>query len=48
MNLENQVLQDHVNATIAPRKYPRSVIFVGALPKTESGKINRIKQRVTS
>ena len=25
-------LQDHVKATIAPHKYPRSVIFVDALP----------------
>ena len=27
-------LQDHVKATIAPYKYPRSVKFVDALPKT--------------
>ncbi len=48
MNLEIQVLQDHVNATIAPCKCPRSAIFVDALPKTESGKIQRFKLRVTS
>ena len=36
-------LQDHVKATIAPYKYPRSVKFVGALPRTPSGKIQRFK-----
>ncbi|MDF0599709.1 benzoate-CoA ligase family protein [Psychromarinibacter sp. C21-152] len=38
-------LQDHVKATIAPYKYPRSVVFTEALPKTESGKIQRFKLR---
>ncbi len=41
-------LQDHVKATIAPFKYPRSVVFAKALPKTESGKIQRFKLRETS
>jgi 2-aminobenzoate-CoA ligase len=36
-------LQDHVKATIAPYKYPRSVKFVTALPKTQTGKIQRFK-----
>src|SRR4030095_10158485 len=36
-------LQDHVKATIAPYKYPRSVRFVSALPKTQTGKIQRYK-----
>jgi 2-aminobenzoate-CoA ligase len=36
-------LQDHVKATIAPYKYPRSVKFVDALPKTQTGKIQRFK-----
>jgi 2-aminobenzoate-CoA ligase len=36
-------LQDHVKATIAPYKYPRSVRFVSALPKTQTGKIQRFK-----
>ena len=40
--------QDHVKATIAPHKYPRSVIFVDALAMTESGKIQWFKLRVTS
>ncbi len=36
-------IQDHVKATIAPFKYPRSVVFTDALPKTESGKIQRFR-----
>jgi 2-aminobenzoate-CoA ligase len=32
--LTTQRLQDHVKATIAPYKYPRSVKFIDALPKT--------------
>ncbi|MHA3914610.1 AMP-binding protein [Halovulum sp. GXIMD14793] len=40
-----QTLQDHVKASIAPFKYPRSVIFTDALPKTESGKIQRFRLR---
>ena len=36
-------LQDHVKATIAPYKYPRSVKFVAALPKTQNGKIQRFR-----
>jgi 2-aminobenzoate-CoA ligase len=34
-------LQDHVKATIAPYKYPRSIKFTMALPKTQTGKIQR-------
>ncbi|MEM7043810.1 MAG: AMP-binding protein [Pseudomonadota bacterium] len=41
-------LQDHVKATIAPYKYPRSIVFANALPKTESGKIQRFRLRPTS
>lgn len=40
-----KLLQDHVKAVIAPFKYPRSVKFVDALPKTESGKIQRFRLR---
>ncbi|MCC6008189.1 MAG: AMP-binding protein [Rhodobacteraceae bacterium] len=36
-------LQDHVKATIAPYKYPRSVLFTEALPKTQTGKIQRFR-----
>lgn len=38
-------LQDHVKATIAPYKYPRSIRFVKELPKTETGKIQRFRLR---
>ena len=38
-------LQDHVKATIAPYKYPRSVVFADALPKTQTGKLQRFKLR---
>ncbi|MEP4751109.1 MAG: AMP-binding protein [Nitratireductor sp.] len=38
-------LQDHVKATIAPYKYPRSVIYIAALPKTQTGKIQRFRLR---
>ncbi|MCI0429765.1 MAG: hypothetical protein L0210_04380, partial [Rhodospirillales bacterium] len=42
-------LQDHVKATIAPYKYPRSVVFIDALPKTQTGKVQRfrLKQQAT-
>ncbi|MEL7463441.1 MAG: AMP-binding protein [Pseudomonadota bacterium] len=40
-----KLLQDHVKATIAPYKYPRSVNFIDALPKTETGKIQRFRLR---
>ena len=38
-------LQEHVKATIAPYKYPRSVVFAAALPKTQTGKIQRFRLR---
>ena len=38
-----QRLQDHVKATIAPYKYPRSVKFLDALPKTQTGKVQRFR-----
>lgn len=38
-------LQDHVKATIAPYKYPRSVVFVEELPKTATGKVQRFALR---
>lgn len=36
-------LQDHVKATIAPYKYPRSIKFIDALPKTATGKVQRFR-----
>ncbi len=40
-----RALQDHVKATIAPYKYPRLVAFVAALPKTDTGKLQRYRLR---
>ncbi len=40
-----KVLQDHVKAVIAPYKYPRSVVFIDALPKTQTGKVQRFRLR---
>jgi 2-aminobenzoate-CoA ligase len=36
-------LQDHVKRSIAPYKYPRQVEFMGLLPRTETGKLQRYK-----
>ncbi len=36
-------LQMHVKARIAPYKYPRKIYFVDALPRNESGKIQRFR-----
>ena len=38
-------LQDHVKKVIAPYKYPREIEFVDALPRTETGKLQRFKLR---
>jgi 2-aminobenzoate-CoA ligase len=38
-------LQEHVKATIAPYKYPREIVFVPSLPRTETGKLQRFKLR---
>jgi 2-aminobenzoate-CoA ligase len=40
-----KLLQDFVKARIAPYKYPRSVRFIEALPKTQTGKIQRFRLR---
>jgi 2-aminobenzoate-CoA ligase len=40
-----KALQEHVKATIAPYKYPREIQFVGSLPRTETGKLQRFKLR---
>ncbi|MEM8880073.1 MAG: AMP-binding protein [Pseudomonadota bacterium] len=40
-----QMLQDHVKSTIAPYKYPRSIVFTDHLPKTQTGKIQRFRLR---
>ncbi|RLM53822.1 benzoate-CoA ligase family protein [Halobellus sp. Atlit-31R] len=38
-------LQNHVKNTLAPYKYPRRVEYVDELPRTETGKIQRVKLR---
>ena len=38
-------LQAFVKAQIAPYKYPRAVEFIAALPRTETGKVQRFKLR---
>ena len=43
-----KALQDHVKATIAPYKYPRSIRFHTSLPKTPTGKIQRYVLRQTA
>lgn len=40
-----KILQEHVKRVIAPYKYPRRVIFTDALPKTQTGKIQRFQLR---
>jgi len=36
-------LQEHVKRSLAPYKYPRAIEFVEALPRTETGKLQRFK-----
>jgi 2-aminobenzoate-CoA ligase len=38
-------LQDFVKATVAPYKYPRAIEFRRALPRTETGKLQRFRLR---
>ena len=38
-------MQDHVKSSIAPYKYPRAIEFTDALPRTETGKLQRFKLR---
>jgi 2-aminobenzoate-CoA ligase len=40
-----KALQDHVKREIAPYKYPRAIEFVEALPKTQTGKLQRFALR---
>ena len=43
--LMTKLLQDHVKSVIAPYKYPRRVVYREALPKTQTGKIQRFRLR---
>jgi 2-aminobenzoate-CoA ligase len=40
-----RALQDNVKATIAPYKYPRAIEYVGELPRTQTGKLQRFELR---
>jgi 2-aminobenzoate-CoA ligase len=40
-----KVLQDFVKQAIAPYKYPRAIEFLSAMPRTETGKLQRFKLR---
>ncbi|CDG84627.1 AMP-binding protein [Janthinobacterium agaricidamnosum] len=40
-----RILQEFVKQEIAPYKYPRAVRFLPALPRTETGKLQRFKLR---
>jgi acyl-coenzyme A synthetase/AMP-(fatty) acid ligase len=39
------MLQEFVKSQIAPYKYPRVIHFVGSLPKTATGKLQRFQLR---
>jgi 2-aminobenzoate-CoA ligase len=43
-----KILQTHVKNSIAPYKYPRSIVFCSELPKTQTGKIQRYKPKPDS
>jgi 2-aminobenzoate-CoA ligase len=43
-----KALQDFVKAEIAPYKYPRVIEFADALPRTETGKLQRYRLREAS
>ena len=38
-------LQEYIKAQLAPYKYPRAIEFIDALPRTETGKVQRFKLR---
>jgi 2-aminobenzoate-CoA ligase len=40
-----KLLQDYVKANIAPYKYPRAIEYVSALPRTQTGKLQRFELR---
>ena len=43
-----RALQDYVKGAIAPYKYPRAIEYVSALPKTQTGKLQRFALRKTA
>jgi len=40
-----KTLQDYVKNTVAPYKYPRAIEYVSALPRTQTGKLQRFELR---
>jgi 2-aminobenzoate-CoA ligase len=40
-----KALQEHVKAEIAPYKYPRAIEYADALPRTQTGKLQRFELR---
>jgi len=40
-----ETLQAYVRDSIAPYKYPREIEFMAALPRTDTGKLQRFKLR---
>jgi 2-aminobenzoate-CoA ligase len=40
-----KALQDYVKNAVAPYKYPRAIEYVSALPKTQTGKLQRFELR---
>jgi 2-aminobenzoate-CoA ligase len=40
-----RTLQEYVKDTIAPFKYPRAIEYVEALPRTQTGKLQRFELR---
>jgi 2-aminobenzoate-CoA ligase len=40
-----KTLQDFVKGVIAPYKYPRTIEYMTALPRTETGKVQRFVLR---
>ena len=40
-----RTLQEHVKNSVAPYKYPRQIQFSDAMPRTETGKLQRFKLR---
>lgn len=40
-----KTLQDYVKNAVAPYKYPRAIEYVSALPKTQTGKLQRFELR---
>ena len=43
-----EALQQFVKSAIAPYKYPRRIVYLDAMPRTETGKLQRFKLRQMS